>query len=354
MFEAFVTMCMLAVGGPDAGVAGETCRTALLPGFAAESKASCERAVRLVARRPVDGTKEDVPFCAPRRPSTLAFSEAAPGVFVHRGVVAEPDPANVGDVSNIAFVVGSSGIAVIDAGGSRQVGEELYLAIRERSALPISHLILTHMHPDHVFGAGPLEEAGAMTLGQANLPRALLDRAESYQASFSRLIGGAAFLGSRIPVPDRVVEQEEAIDLGGRILDLKAWPTAHTATDLTVFDRTSGILFAGDLLFDAHTPALDGSLRGWRAVLSQMEGLPATRVVPGHGGPLLGWPQAAEPVERYLGVLEADARKAIDDGLALGPATETIGRSEAGHWQLFDLFNPRNATVAYTELEWDP
>lgn len=354
MFEAFVTMCMLAVGSPDAGGAGETCRTALLPGFAAATKASCEQAARLVARRPVDGTKEDLPFCAPRRPSTLAFSQAASGVFVHRGAVAEPDPGNVGDVSNIAFVLGSTSIAVIDAGGSRKVGEEVYLAIRERSALPISHLILTHMHPDHVFGAGPLKEAGATILGQVNLLRALLDRAESYQASFSRLIGDAAFLGSSIPVPDRVVAQEEAIDLGGRILELKRWPTAHTATDLTVLDGTSGILFAGDLLFDEHTPALDGSLRGWRSVLSQMEGLPAQHVVPGHGGPLLEWPIGAVPLERYLGVLEIDALKAIDDGLALGPATETIGRSEAGHWQLFDLFNPRNATVAYTELEWDP
>ncbi|MCM2474216.1 quinoprotein relay system zinc metallohydrolase 2 [Rhizobium sp. CG5] len=354
MFEAFVTMCLIAVGSPDAGAAGETCRTALLPGFAAATKASCEQAVRLVARQPADGTREDLPFCAPRRPSTLVFSEAAPGVFVHRGVVAEPDPANAGDVANIAFVIGSGSIAVIDAGGSRQVGEELYLAIRERSALPISHLILTHMHPDHVFGAGPLKEAGATILGQANLPRALLDRAESYQASFSRLIGGAAFLGSRVPVPDRVVVQEEAIDLGGRILDLKAWQTAHSASDLTVLDRRSGILFAGDLLFDEYIPALDGSLRGWQTVLAQMKGLPARHVVPGHGGPLLDWPQAAAPLERYLGVLETDARKAIDDGLALGVATETIGRSEAGHWQLFDLFNPRNATVAYTELEWDP
>ncbi|MCZ4088923.1 quinoprotein relay system zinc metallohydrolase 2 [Sinorhizobium psoraleae] len=355
MFEALVTMCMLAAATPEAPLPGETCRAAVLPGFAAETKAACERASRRVPRQPVAGAKEEgLPFCAPRPASVLTFSEVASGVFVHRGAVAEPDLANVGDVSNIAFIVGSRSIAVIDAGGSRKVGEEVYLAIRERSALPITHLILTHMHPDHVFGAEPLQEAGATILGQANLPRALADRAETYRANFARLIGGPAFLGTRAPVPDRVIAKQEVIDLGDRLLELRAWPSAHTATDLTVFDRTSGILFAGDLLFDRHTPALDGSLRGWLAVLSQLKGLPARGVVPGHGGPLLDWPQAAEPLERYLGVLEADTKRALDAGLALGPASEAIGRSEAGRWHLFDLFNPRNATAAYTELEWDP
>lgn len=79
-------------------------------------------------------------------------------------------------------------------------------------------------------------------LGQANLPRALSDRAEDYRASYARRIGEAAFLGSRIVAPDRTIAQQEAIDLGGRVLELRAWPTAHTSTDLTVFDRTSGIL----------------------------------------------------------------------------------------------------------------
>jgi hypothetical protein len=33
-------------------------------------------------------------------------------------------------------------------------------------------------------------------------------------------------------------------------------------------------------------------------------------------------------------------------------AVPEIGRSERDHWQLFDDYNPRNATVAFSELEW--
>ncbi|PJI38318.1 MAG: MBL fold metallo-hydrolase [Rhizobium sp.] len=354
MFEAFVTICLLASVDPQGTAAAqEACRTALLPGHAAASKTDCEAQVFASPPAWLSKSSADKPFCAERPRSRLAFTEVMPGLFVHRGAIAEPDATNAGDVANIAFIIGDDSIAVIDSGGSRQVGEQVYLAIREHSDLPISHLILTHMHPDHVFGAEALREAGAVVVGQQNLPRALADRAGSYETSFGRLIGAQAFLGSRIIAPDRNAAPSETIDLGDRVLELRSWPTAHTGTDLTVLDRTSRVLIAGDLLFDEYAPALDGSLKGWRAVMGEMMLMPASQVVPGHGGPILAWPEAAAPQSRYLGVLEADTRVALKDGLTLGAAIKVIARSEAGHWQLFDLHNPRNATVAYTELEWE-
>jgi hypothetical protein len=56
---------------------------------------------------------------------------------------------------------------------------------------------------------------------------------------------------------------------------------------------------------------------------------------------------------RYLEVLERDTRAAIAAGARLGDAVETIAQSEAGHWSLFEVHNPRNATVAFTALEWE-
>ena len=347
MFEAIVALCLAVSDGP--------CRDQLLPGYEAATEAACREALQ--SRPPAlpavgAGLTRGAPTCRPLGVA-LAVSEVAPGVFVHLGAVAEPDPENRGDVSNLGFVIGETGVAVIDSGSARWMGEALWRAIRAQTDLPVTHVVLTHMHPDHVLGATALAEAGAQVTGHASLARALADRQANYLESLDRLIGPADFLGTAVTPIDLAVTDRAQIDLGGRVLELTAWPAAHTGTDLTVLDRATGTLFAGDLVFHRHTPALDGSLKGWRAVLAELEAMQVQRLIPGHGGPVLDWPKDSADMARYLAVLEADTRAAIDAGTRLGEAVEQIAASEAPHWELFEAYNPRNATVAFTELEWD-
>lgn len=347
MFEAILSLCLAT---------GDVCRPVLLPGYEAADKAGCEK--RLQDSRPdLSGqfaglTAKGLPECQPLG-KALEFTRAAPGVFVHMGQVAEPDPDNAGDVSNLGFVIGDSSVAVIDGGSARWMGEGVWRAIRARTDLPVSHAIVTHMHPDHALGISIFAEAGAQIVGHAALDRALVDRRENYFESLSTLIGPAQFIGTEIVATDLPVSDVMQIDLGGRTLSVRAWPRSHTGSDLTVLDAQSGILFTGDLVFDDHTPALDGSLTGWQAVLPELFDLPARKIVPGHGGPVLDWPQGGAALMRYLEVLAADTRAAIDQGQRLGVAIETIAASEAPNWRLFDAYNPRNATVAFTELEWE-
>ncbi|ABV92219.1 beta-lactamase domain protein [Dinoroseobacter shibae DFL 12 = DSM 16493] len=346
MFEAIVTLCLSLESGP--------CRDHLLPGFEAASASAC--VARLGQSPPnlhIAGlVAKGAPQCAPTG-TTFEMAEVAEGVFVHRGAVAEPDMNNRGNVSNLGFVVGERSVAVIDSGTARWMGEATWRAIRAVTDKPVSHVILTHMHPDHVFGASVLVEGGALAVGHRDLPRALIDRQVNYLASLARLIGAETMLGTEVTLLDDFVETTAEIDLGGRVLELETWPTSHTGTDLTVLDRESGILFAGDLVFDRHTPALDGSLLGWRAVIAELAQREITGVVPGHGGPLLEWPVGAADMARYLGVLERDTRRALDAGERLGEAVARIAAEEQEYWELFEAYNPRNATVAFTELEWE-
>jgi quinoprotein relay system zinc metallohydrolase 2 len=346
MFEAVVALCLAA--------APQICREALIPGYRAPSLAACEAALntRLPLKNFPQHLISGLPHCQETGPEA-EVREAAPGLFVHMGAVADVTEGNAGDVSNSGFIIGAQGVAVIDAGGSRKIGEELYRAIRSRTELPILYLILTHMHPDHVLGASVFADADARVVGHAALPRALADRAQSYLANFELLTGAQALIGTQPVLPDEVITAPHTLDLGGRMITLHPWPNAHTGADLTVGDPTSGILFAGDLLFDRHAPALDGSVLGWQRVLTQMQNLPYTQVVPGHGGPVLPWPGASAPLQSYLEVLITETRAAISRGDSLGEAVQTIAQGESQDWELFDLFNARNATVAYTELEWE-
>ncbi|WP_299846793.1 quinoprotein relay system zinc metallohydrolase 2 [uncultured Roseovarius sp.] len=347
MFEAILTLCLAT---------GDTCRPVLLPGYEAADRTGCEQ--RLQDSPPdistlfTGLTASGTPSCQPTG-NTLDFTEAAPGLFVHLGKVAEPDFENAGDVSNLGFIIGDSSVAVIDGGSARWMGEGVWRAIRARTDLPVSHAIVTHMHPDHALGISVFADAGAQIVGHRALDRALADRRENYFESLSILIGPDRFIGTETAATDLPINDVTQIDLGGRTLSVQAWPRSHTGSDLTVLDTQTGILFTGDLVFDDHTPALDGSLIGWQSVLSDLIDLPVRQIVPGHGGPILDWPQGATALQRYLDVLAADTRAAIDQGQRLGDAIETIAASEAPHWRLFEAYNPRNATVAFTELEWE-
>lgn len=347
MYEAVITLCLMATAG--------LCRDQLVPGYEARTLEIC--AAALIERPPeidigLGLEAKAAPFCKAAG-EALVVTEVAPGVFVHMGDVAEPDMRNRGDATNLGFVMGESSIAVIDTGTARWMGEALWRAIRARSDLPVSHVVLTHMHPDHVLGAAAFSGTGAEVLGHADLPRALADRQANYIESLERLIGAEHFIGTRAVPVDVTVSGSTTIDLGNRLLHLRSWPMAHTGTDVTVLDEQTNTLFAGDLVFHLHTPALDGSLRGWRAALADLAALKVERVIPGHGGPSLDWPAGSADIARYLQVLEQDTRAALDRGLRLGVAVEVIAQSEAPNWQVFDAYNARNATVAFTELEWE-
>src|SRR5262249_35921510 len=132
----------------------------------------------------------------------------------------------------------------------------------------------------------------------------------------------------------------------------KAWRASHTDNDLTVLDETTGTLFAGDLVFLRHLPVLDGSLIGWLAVIDELAAVPARRVVPGHG-PVAAWPAARRDQRRCLQRLAADVRASIKRGEPITAASRTAAESERTRWELFGEYNARNATAAYSELEWE-
>jgi quinoprotein relay system zinc metallohydrolase 2 len=282
----------------------------------------------------------------------LTVTEVAPGVFVHQGPYEDFSPANGGGIANLGFVVGTRGVAVIDSGGSLHQGEALLTAVRARTSLPISHVILTHAHPDHMLGTAAFRGEGAVVVGHARLTSALAQDGPVYLANLRRLVG-AGMDGTELVAPTESVTDTATIDLGARKLELRAWPRAHTDSDLTVLDRQSGTLFAGDLLFIKRIPVVDGSLLGWLQVMDKLIAVPAVRVVPGHGPPSAPWPQAARPQHDNLVYLRDQVRTALAGNRTLEQAVMAIPPPPGAEWLLAADNHARNVTASFTELEWE-
>ena len=282
----------------------------------------------------------------------LATQEIAPGLYVHVGAHEDFTPANQGGIANLVLVVGNEAAAVIDTGGSPAMGAAWQAAVRALTDLPIRYVIATHGHPDHLFGHAAFRGSGARFVGHARLPAALAGRGPTYAANMQRL--GVASVAIPLVAPDLLVAPGSSLvlDLGGRELELRAWQTAHTDADLTVLDRRSGTLLAGDLVVVERLPVIDGSLTGWLEVMTALARLPAQRVVPGHGPASVPWPEAVGAQRRYLEDLAQRTRAVLARGVAMGDAVAAVPLT-AGGWALAADNHPRNVIAAYKELEWE-
>lgn len=277
--------------------------------------------------------------------------EIADGVYLHNGVHEQINLDNKGDIANIGFIVGDESVAVIDTGGSRQVGENLKHEISRITDLPVRYVILTHAHPDHVFGVKAFESTTSEIVGHKNLNNSLIQRGEFYRDRFVNEGFGEKDLQL---LPQTVfVETTMKLDLGNRQVLLIAADTSHTDNDLVVIDESTKTIWTGDLLFRQRVPVIDGDVISWLKTMEMLAQHDAEIIVPGHGLIATSWPQAQDDQKRYLEKLIRDVRELIARQGSIQQAVETIARDEEEFWLLFNDHHAQNVSRVYTQLEWE-
>src|SRR5690606_30362655 len=155
--------------------------------------------------------------------------QVADGVFVRpgqTGVLFEAD-----NVANLGVVIGNRCVAVIDTGGSKSEGKALAAAIGKLTDVPVCFVINTHVHPDHLLGNEAFSTGQVRFIGHEKLPGAMAARGELYLRRAAEYSGGDA--GVEMVAPEQTVRDEVQIDLGNRVLVVRAFATAHTDNDLT-------------------------------------------------------------------------------------------------------------------------
>ncbi len=275
--------------------------------------------------------------------------EVAAGVYAHLGRHASLDDAWRGDSANLAFVVGTRCVAVIDTGGSVATGRSFRLAIRAVTPLPVCYVINTHAHFDHVLGNAAFVADDPEFIGHANLAEALSASADYFKERFALEVADVA---EPVILPTLKVDGEHTLDLGERRLRLVAHPEAHTTADLTVVDEATHTYFTGDLLFRERLPVLDGKLRGWQRWMEEAARQPYAHIVPGHGPISADWPKVLLPQQKYLAELVDTVTAALAAGEFLEDVLARAGEADLAGWQITDM-HARNLSKAFRELEWE-
>jgi glyoxylase-like metal-dependent hydrolase (beta-lactamase superfamily II) len=272
-------------------------------------------------------------------PTCPPAEQVAPGVFLLPGADAEPSPANGGKVANRVFLVGPTGVVVIDPGASLAAARETDCAIARESALPVAAVINTHPHPENVLANAAYP--GLPIYAHAHAAKAMAERCADCRRRLQERIGHADDKDAAPLLPNQPITLRRTIAPGGRTLTLIPLGPAHSPGDLAVVDADTGVLVAGDLVNADRLPDLhDGSLASALAGLRQLQAEPGIRrVIPGRGPP-------ADPAQlagllSYLEALQAYARQRVDNPDGFVPPTavphELQGFSPDAARQLLNL-----------------
>jgi quinoprotein relay system zinc metallohydrolase 2 len=289
---------------------------------------------------------------AAQAPDTFNLTAPQPGLYVHLGRDLPLDAPGHDDIANIGFIVGSKCVAVIDTGGSVRIGRELRAAIRRNTPLPICYVINTHVHVDHVLGNSAFKDDKPHFVGHAALADAMVRNRQYFMTEYRGDFDGSP-TADQVVGPDQAVDRELSLDLGNRTLRLRAWPTAHSDCDLTVYDERTRTLWTGDLLFRERLPALDGNLKGWLAAIDALSRMKARLVVPGHGSLTADLEGSLIREREYLTALDDGVRSELAQGQSMQDAISKVAVAERDRWALWGDVHPRNVARAYEELQWE-
>ena len=269
------------------------------------------------------------------------------------GLSALGSSANQNFISNAAFVVTPGGVVVIDALGSPALANRLLQEIRKITPLPVTHVIVTHYHADHIYGLQAFKAQGAHIIAQ----RAAKEYLNSDTARL-RLIASRHDLAPWIDETTHLVEADEWIDgpmqldVGGYQFLLQPVGPAHTPEDLVVYLAREKVLFAGDLVFRSRIPYVGQADSGhWIKALDALLSFDATVVVPGHGGLSLHPREDMELTRDYLVYLRQSMGTAAKNMEPFEDAYQAADWMRFEHLPLFRIANRMNAYNTYLLME---
>src|SRR2546430_11759678 len=152
-------------------------------------------------------------------------------------------------VPNIGVIGGRHSVLVVDTGmGPRNAETVLNFALEYANGRRL-YLTTTHFHPEHAFGA-QVFATEATYLVNRDQAEDLRVKGPGYLEMFKGLGETVAhrLRGVELARPHIVYDEAYDLDLGGRVVRLRATGRAHSRGDQVVTVPDSGVLFTGDLV----------------------------------------------------------------------------------------------------------
>jgi glyoxylase-like metal-dependent hydrolase (beta-lactamase superfamily II) len=283
----------------------------------------------------------------------LQVKQVSKSAWYAEGLSAAGSPGNQNFISNAGFVITPVGVVVIDALGSPKLAERLLAAIARITPLPVTHVVATHYHADHIYGLQVFKAAGARIVAQKSAQIYL-----SSDAAQQRLEASRAELApwidakTRLVPPDQWLDDKLDLTLGGMRVQIRAAGPAHTPEDLVIFLVDEKVLFAGDLVFRNRIPFVGQADSGrWINALDELLAFNPMVIVPGHGPASTSAVDDVKLTRDYLTHLRKAMGGAARNMDPFDAAYDNADWSRFQNVPMFRFINRMNAYNTYLLLE---
>jgi len=282
-------------------------------------------------------------------------SKISKHVYAWIGPHGGPNTNNKGFRMNMAFVIGTKSIAVIETGFYPAMAEEMVRRIREISSLPIKYAINTNSQPDRYFGNSYFEKLGVKIIAH----KKEIARMKASSNNFAMFVENSMkFKKGRIKIPNlpnMPINKNINLDLGGGvILNITHFKAAHTPLPLIVSIKKDNVIYAGDILYSGRLLAIvpGGSIKEWIESFDHLRQFKQATFIPGHGapGPLQNFEKSTYS---YLKLLNTQMTKMVSEEVGMQDAIIKLKsiQSKYAYLEDFEALSGRNANLAYQEAE---
>ena len=235
----------------------------------------------------------------------LRTEKIADGLYVLMGGAAQ---------GNIAVSVGSDGLLLVDSMYA-PMHQKIMDALARISRQPIRFVVNTHLHGDHTAGNEAMAKLGAVIISHGNMRKRMA-------APQSNAPPAAA-------LPILTYSDSMTLHFNGEEIDIYHPEPAHTDGDSIIFFRHANVMHVGDVPASLRYPNIGvndgGSVEGMMAAARQVMRVanPATKIIPGHLGPVVGFKEIQQQLDMFAAV-----RDRISTALRAGKTLEEVVASK--------------------------
>lgn len=270
-------------------------------------------------------------------------------VYALIGPLGLPSPANHGYAVNSTLIIGDKGAILVDSGSSDEAGKTILAAVRKLTDKPVTHVINTHHHGDHVLGNSVFPKA--QIIGSEACKK-LVDETGHEWVQIMRSMAKRPFPGTRPVAPGVTVpasaRQEQLIN--GVKLVLWVPEPSHTPGDMMVYLPDDKVMIGGDILVNHVSPQFrDAVVKNWVNTLNTVQDFGAQTYIPGHG-PLMK-PSEVAHLAGMMGKLYSEIEAGYKAGLTDSEIRQKLDLSEWKKLVNFEEHMGGNVNRAYLEIE---